>query len=388
MKMWILNDYNHLKYSFFKDLINDYSKEKGVNIELDIKSRETLWNDIFAFFEHPDEKLADIIEIPHQWTSLVTKLGLSLPIDLIFEDCETLKIFDFLKKGMVFESTQRFFSIPIYFEIPALYYRKDMLSKVIRCEISQIKWDDFFDLCDKLLKKFNKKDYYPLDNTNINGYITSDDILVSVMNKTQGYFSSDNTSLNIHKEEVISTIVEYLSLARKKYIPLFEENFYDIGFTKRGLSSMAFSFRSDLIDMDNIGVTRFPDIMRKNELARSFNFFFFSATQNIDILKDFFKWFYTPSNLYKLSKGIGTFSPFYDELDKLFPKKDFDFFKSLTSNAVMISNNVVYPSFEKMMDEALKRACIKIVNNEFDEMEFKNNLLEIKGLSEYLIVSY
>lgn len=389
MKIWLLNDYNHSKYSFFRDLCSDFSREVGINIEMEIKSKENLWNSMFNFFERPEEKPADIIEIPHQWTSLMTKLGLALPLDLIMKDPEKMDFFPFLKKGMIFEFSQRMYSVPIYFEIICLYYRKDMVLEVFsRSEMDELKWEDFLRLCESLSKKYKRKDYYPLDNTNISGYITSDDILVSVMNRSEGYFSSDNTALNLHKDEVILSFLEYIELARKKYIPLFEENFYDIGFIKKALSSMAFSFRRDFLDMDGMEVTRFPDVMRKNELARSFNFMFFSGADEIDEIKSFMDWFYKQSNILKLSKTLKTFSPFKSDMDKLLTKKEISFFDKIMEKSSLIPNNVVYPSFERMTDEALKEICIKIVNNEYDENEFKDKIMEIKALTEYLISSY
>ncbi len=389
MKIWIINDYNYSKYLFFKNIVEAFSKEYGIDVSFEIKSKEELWNNIFGFFENPQDKLADIIEIPHQWTSLIAKLGLCLGVELIVDDIEKFNFFPFIKKGTHLPFSQKMFSLPLYFEVVALYYRKDMIKNVISPhEFEKIKWNDFPLICNKLKKKYKQKEYYPIENTNIEGYITSDDILVSVMNKTEGYFSQDNTILNLHKSEVFSSIMEYLSLASNKFIPLFEENFYDIGFIKKDLSSMAFSFRRDLLEIENMEVTRFPDIIRKYELARSFNFIFFSGTNDVDEIKKFILWFYNSSNLVKFSKLIKTFSPVIDDMDNILNRKEKDFFLPLFDRTVLINNNVVYPTFEKMMNEELKEACVKILNGNFSESQFKEKLLEIKAVVEYLITSY
>lgn len=388
MKIWILNDYNYKKYLFFKDIAEKFSRESGIVVEIEIKNRENLWSSFFDFFEKPDQRLADIIEIPHQWTSLVTKLGLSLPMDVVVDDI-TNKIYPFLKKTMSYENSNKYFSIPLYFEIISLFYKRDMLSKIVdQKDMEHLKWNDFLCICDKLRKRYKNRDYYPLDNTNIAGYINSDEVLISVMNRTNGYFSDDYAGVNLHKDEVFSSIADFMELANKKYLPLFEENFFDINFIKRNLSSMAFSFRRDLMDINDMEVTRFPDIMRQNELGRSFNLMCFSGAKDMDDIKKFMSWFYTPENLSELAKAINVFSPFVSDSEKYLSKKEYSFYSELFYKLSMIPNAVVYPSFEIMLNDVLMDTANQIVNNSYDPDVLKDRLIEVKGFTEYLIYSY
>ncbi|MEF3281004.1 MAG: ABC transporter substrate-binding protein [Elusimicrobiota bacterium] len=389
MKIWILNDYNYNKYSFFFEMAKSFYKERGIPIEIEIKSRENIWKSLFCFFEKPDLKLADIIEIPHQWTSLAAKLGLSLPVEVIAMDFDCNKIFEFLKKTMTYENTSNFFSLPVYFEIMALFYKKDMLLRVAKpSEMENLKWTDLPVICEKLKKKYRGKNYYPFDNTNPCGYITSDDSLVAVMNRSEGYFSDDGTTVNTHKDEVVISLSEFLDLAVKGYFPLFEESFFDMGFLKRNLSSLAFSFRRDLMEIKNIEVCRFPDIMRKNELVRSYNFIFFSGTSLIEELRQFISWFYEPQKIIPLIKSIGVFSPFKSDPEKYITKKELNFYLKLIENASPIPNRTVYPSFENALNEVLKNNCVKILSGDYDYLRFKEELIEVKGFTEYLITSY
>lgn len=387
MKIWLLNDYNVKKYIYFNSIIEEFKKEKSINIDIEIKSRENIWSLLFDFLNNPDAKIADIIEIPHQWTSVMAKLGLTLNVDFVI-DLENKKIFDFLKDTMKYENTSKFFSIPIFFETMAFFYRKDMIEKVVsKDDINKLKWNDLFLLCDRLKKIYKSKNYYPLENTNPSGYVSCDDILCAVMNRTDGYFS-DIFSVDLHKEEVIVSIIEFISLCEKKYMPLFEENFFELGFFKKGLSSLAFSFRRDLLEIDNVSVARFPDIMRNNELIRSNNFIFFSGTSEIDEIKKFMEYFYTPTILTSLAKSINVFSPFKIDAEKYMAKREADFYLGLFDRAKPIINTTVYPTFEKMMNDTLRNFCIKIISNSYQSEELKQSLLEIKAVTEYLITSY
>lgn len=387
MKMWILNDYNHKKYYFYKKFAEHFKDEKGINIDIEIKSKENVWNEIFGFFENPSIKLADIIEIPHHWTTLVAKLGLALPLTSLMDDEPDKYLYPFLKNTMVFESTQKYFSLPIYFEIMVMFYKKEMLDFVDYSDMKKLKWNDIFIICEKLKKKYRNKDYYPFDNPNLEGYITSDEVLACVMNRTSGYFSSDLTMINIHKDEVVMSVLDFLELALKGYYPLFEENFFEIGFIRKNLSSLIFSFRRDVYSKD-MNVVRFPDIMRKNELARSLNMIFFSGTNEIDEIKLFIKEFYTKDILFELSSQIGAFAPFKGSENELLSLKEIDFYKDLFDRIYFIPNISVYPTFENMMNEFLKKQALNIVNSKYNPEDVRRRLSEIKVICEYIMSSY
>lgn len=388
MKVWILNDYNSRKYHFYKRFIDSFSAKSGINVELEIKSKENLWHDIFYFFENPSIKLADIIEIPHQWTTLISKLGLALPIQSIFEDDVGDMIYPFLKTTMICESTDKFFSVPLWFELMVMFYRQDMVESLAsHSEMNELKWNDIFVLCEKLKKKYRERDYFPFENPNIEGYINSDEILACVMNRASGYFSQDFSMINIHREEVIISVMDFLTLAEKRYYPLFEENFFEIGFIRKGLSTMAFSFRRDIFDK-NTRCVRFPDIMRKNELARANSMFFFSGSSELDEIRLFVKEFYKKDNLLELAQLCGVFSPFVNSHREIVSSKEISFYEEMFEKIAFIPNIYVYPTFERMMNEFLKEQAVNIVNFKYNPDDIKKRLGEIKVICEYLMSSY
>lgn len=387
MKLWLLEDYNYSKFLFFKELADRFYRETSIKVDIEIKSRKNLWNSIFYFFEDPEKSLGDIIEIPHQWTSIMAKLGLLLELSIVYEDFNENKILKFLKKTMSCDESEKLFSLPLYFEVFTLQCRADMCGKFIsRKELENITWSDFIMLCEKLKKKYNRKNYYPVDITNVSGFFTSDDVLVSVLNRGQGYFNEDFSSLNFHKQEVMDAVEDFLLLAINKYVPVFEENFFDSGFVKAGLSSMQFNWRYS--NLNNILTVRFPDIMREKEPVRSFNFAFFSGAVDIEEQRKFIKWFYNENNLLKLSKLINVFPPFKSAFNTIFTKKELDIYRDILSRAYTIPNFSVYPSFENMFNELLEKTAYDIVNIDYNRDGFINELLEIKGITEYLITSY
>lgn len=388
MKIWILNDYNHKKYYFYKKFIDYINDDKKLNIELEIKSKKNLWNEMFYFFENPGSKLADIIEIPHQWTTLVSKLGLAFPLTSLLDEDPNVWIYPFLKNTMICDGTDRYFSLPVSFEILVMFYKKEMIDEFADySEMKNLKWNDIFVLCEKLKKRYKSNDYYPFDNPNLEGYITSDEILGCVMNRTSGYFSSDFTMVNIHRDEVVISIVDFLELAAKKYYPLFEENFFEMEFIKKNLSSMIFSFRRDVSHKGMVSV-RFPDIMRMGELARANNLIFFSGSNEIDELKVFIKEFYKPHNLLELAKIVGSFSPFKSAHNDILNERDRKFYEELFDKLVFIPNIFVYPTFENMMDEFLRKQAVNIINLKYSPDDVRRRLGEIKVICEYLMTSY
>ncbi|MCX7905337.1 MAG: ABC transporter substrate-binding protein [Elusimicrobiales bacterium] len=388
MKLWILNDYNQRKYYFYRKIVDHLKKEKGLNIEIEIKSKENIWNDIFSFFENPSLSLGDVIEIPHHWTTLFAKLGLSLPLNSFIEEDFTFKIYPFLKQTMVCELTEKFFSLPIHFEVMVMFYKREMLGNILsHSEMEKLKWNDLFILCEKLKKKYRSKDYYPFDNPNLEGYIKSEEILACVMNRTSGYFSSDFTMINIHRDEVIMSVLDFLNLAVDKYYPLFEENFFEIGFIKKNLSSMIFSFRRDIADK-NMRVVRFPDIMRKSELGKAHSFMFFSGSKDLGEIKKFIEEFYNPQNLKELANCLGAFSPFKNSHYEIINEKEIKFYEELFEKITFIPNIFIYPTFERMMDEFLKNQAINIVSSKYIAEDVKKRLQEIKVICEYLMTSY
>lgn len=392
MKIWILNDYNKKKYSFWQKFIENFSKENGIDVHLEIKSKDGLWKSFFDFFENPENKIADIVEIPHYWTSFVAKLGLAFDVSLFVDDDILKKIYPFLTPTMlccdITKGVSKFFSIPVAFEIMVMFFNKRMISKFASpSEMKNIKWNDIPLLCEKLKKRYKKKDYYPFDNTNLEGYISSHEMLACVMNRASGFFSKDFLTINLHKEEVQISINEFFELAIKKYYPLFEEHFFESGFLKRWLSSLAFGTRRDISDED-IDVCRFPDIARSGELAKSYNLFFFSGSNNLDEIKKFIKDFYTERNLIMLSDEIGSFCPFKGSGEYYLAKREIDFYFELFDSLVFIPNIVIYPTFERMLDGFFMKQCIEIVNGRFDYKEFSKKLLEIKAIGEYLMSSY
>ncbi len=388
MRLWILSDYNTTKYHFYRKFAQYLKESQNINVEIEIKSKENLWKDIFYFFENPSIRLADVIEIPHQWTTLISKLGLALPIVSVMDDDITTKLYPFMKDTMICQATDKFFSLPIGFELLVMFYRRDMIEPFASStEMKNLKWNDIFILCDRLKKRYKGKDYFPFENPNTEGYIGSDEILGCVMNRASGYFSSDMTMINIHRDEVVMSVMDFLLLAEKRYYPLFEENFFEMGFIRKKLSSMIFSFRRDVKD-DTMSCVRFPDIMRTKELAKANSFFFFSGSNEIDEIRNFIKEFYKQSNLIELAKITGSFSPFKNSHLELLKDKEISFYEDLFERIEFITNIYIYPTFERMMNEFLREQAENIVNSKYRADDVKKRLSEIKVLCEYLMNSY
>ena len=78
MKIWLLSDYDSRKFAEFKKLLRKYAQiHPEQQFEFIVKSRKNMWLSFFDSLRDPKHKpLADIIEIPQNWTELFNRLGL------------------------------------------------------------------------------------------------------------------------------------------------------------------------------------------------------------------------------------------------------------------------------------------------------------------------
>jgi len=390
MLIWILDDYNISKYSAFNNLINRFSKiYPEININFQIKSKKNMWQSIFNFLKFPNNnEIADIIEIPHNWTSLFSKLGAFMEIRYYYEDFKLDDYPDFLKEGIYLEGTNYSFSIPFWLEIITLHYRTDMLKPFTKNkDIEFLSWDDFLYICEELKKKNRKKNFYPLDNFNLSGVISSDDVLMTVLNRSDGYFSVDYTVSEIIKDEVIVGIEDFLMLVINKYLPVFEENFYETGFLKTGLSAMAFSWRlpSEFGKL-KLSAVQFPQIRRKINLARSYNLTLSASTKNIDECKIFIKWLFSMDNIEYFCKSFKVFSPNKKELMENF--NGLKVYSNIYSNLKLTPSFSVYPTFKILFDNLLFNLCYDIVRGKYERNKMLKDLILLKGEIDYLISNY
>jgi hypothetical protein len=71
MKFWVLSDIDSAKFSSLKSIISKFSLEyPKIKVELEVKTRETMWESLFLHLRDPKNPIGDLIEIPHSWTDI------------------------------------------------------------------------------------------------------------------------------------------------------------------------------------------------------------------------------------------------------------------------------------------------------------------------------
>ncbi len=391
MLIWLLADNNSAKYQAFKALLSRFSKEyPDIEISFEIKGRNTLWNNFFKFLRDPQKNpMADIVEIPHYWTAVFSRLGMFLELESV---CNSIKEEDFpafLRPSMKAEDAARIFSMPFYSEIRSLHYRPDMLKSAgISGGMEMLGWDEFLSVCEKLYSNNKRKDFYPVDNFNPLG-ADADDILPCVLNRGgSGYFSADFGYCEIMKDEVVEAIEDYLGLFVKKHLPVFQENFYEAAFIQSRLSAMAFSWRRPLrAGQSEMKVVPFPNIRRKNNSARSFNLAVTCACNEGESAGLFLSWLLESEDVSIFRKKFGVFPAAERELKKQIEKEQ-GVYGDLFACAACAPNFSVYPSFEKIFSAAIFDCCLEILRGDYSRENLLRRLALIKGETDYLLSVY
>ncbi len=389
MLIWILADGNISKYQAYKTLIARFGKEyPDLKVSFEIKSKNTLWKTFFRFLRDPKRNpLADIVEIPHSWTSLFSKLGLFLELEPILGKIKIEDYPHFLVPAMRAEDADRIFSIPLWVEAQSLQYRKDMLKEFSSINMSMLSWQDLLDICSALKKKNKKKDFYPLDNFNPS-VIDSDDVLSCVLNRGGlGYFSKDLGSCDILKDETISGIEDYFELFKLGYMPIFQENFHEAAFIGSGLSAMTFSWRMPIkIGKSVMQTALMPAMRRRTNVVRSCNLAVSCNCKEIDESGVFINWLMEYENASFLRKQIGVFPAKEKELKKQedLPQAYREIFASVSA----ISNFTVYPTFEKILSSALFDTSVDLARGDYQRENLIKRLMLVKGETDYLLSIY
>ena len=392
MIIWLLSDYDVSKYFAFNSFISRFSRlHPEVKIELKIKNRENMWKSFFNSLKDPKNyPPADIAEIPHTWTSIFAKLGLFMEVGHIFENFEPGEYPEFVKEGIFLDGTNYAFSVPLWLEIMTFQYRADMLKPVLKNrDVNFLSWEDFVSLCAEVGARNKRKDFYPLDNFNFSGAVSADEVLMCVLNRTDGYFSADSGNSGIMKDEVVAGVEDFLGLAAKKHMPLFQENFYEMGFLKAGLSAMAFSWRMPYeAGRERLCAAQFPQIRRKTNIGRSFNLAVSSSTERLEECRNFMKWLYTPENADYLCKTFRVFRPKKKDLTATLAGPRFKVYEDIYPSLRLTPNFPVYPTFEILFNNLLFESCLDIEKGGYSREALVKRLAVLKGEVDYLLSIY
>lgn len=391
MLIWILTDNDISKYQTFRTLISRFSREyPDLKVSFEIKSKKALWRSFFKFLRDPQKNpVADVVEIPHNWTAVFARLGMFLELETVLNGLNAQEYPAFLREGMRADEGERSFSVPFWAEAQTLHYRRDMLRAAgAEANMSMLGWPEFNEICLKLKEKNRRKDFYPLDNFNPHG-VESDDALACVLNRGAfGYFSRDLGSCETMKEEVTAGLEDYLDLFSKRYMPVFQENFQEAAFIESRLSAMAFSWRLPIkIGKSQMEIVPLPNLRRRTNIVRSFNLAVTCGCRAADEAGLFINWLLKAENGGFFRKQLKVFACREKELKKQLESSP-QAYSDIFAGASMVPNFPVYPTFDIILSGALFETALEILRGDYHRENLLKRLAVIKGEADYLLSIY
>ncbi|MEA3306943.1 MAG: extracellular solute-binding protein, partial [Elusimicrobiota bacterium] len=244
----------------------------------------------------------DLIEIPHSWTDILSKLGMFLEMEKVLEGAHLNRYPDFLRKGCGLQKDNSFFSLPWWMELYTLQYRLDMVKNISPNIAAELKsWKGFLNVCEKIKKANKKKDFFVLENANPSGAVSLYDVIGCVWNRGGSLFLEDFNRAAVTKREFMKGAEDFLKLAINGYLPLFKENYYETeGLLSEGLRAMVFTGRYYSSDRtEEVGApddkkpvleaALYPNIARDGHFVSSTNLAVTDNVQDIDEVKLFMK---------------------------------------------------------------------------------------------------
>ncbi len=407
MKFWVLSDIDSVKFSSLKNIISKFSLDyPKIQVELEVKTRETMWESLFLHLRDPKNPIADLIEIPHSWTDILAKLGMFLEMGKVLEGANLSKYPNFLRKGCGLQKDGVFFSLPWWMELYTLQYRLDMVKDISPDIASELKsWRGFLNVCEKIKKANKKKDFFVLENANPSGAISLYDVISCVWNRGGSLFMEDFNRAAVSKREFLKGVEDFLKLAQEGYLPLFKENYYESeGLLSEGLRAMIFTGRyysseriaqpvskQGVLDAKKpiLEVALFPNIARDGHFVSSTNLAVSDSVQDIDEVQIFMKELLSPRNLKVFTESFSVFPCVTTSVEGMIrSNKNYAVYRKILSHAKMTPNISVFPTYEFLMNRVLWDMSVKIAKNTYSSQEFSKKLIFIQSEVDYLMSLY
>ena len=402
MKFWVLSDIDSAKFSALKSIISKFTLDyPKIKVDLSVKTRETMWESLFLHLRDRKNPIADLIEIPHSWTDILSKLGMFSEMGKVIEGVNLNKYPDFLRKGCGLQKDSVFFSLPWWMELYTLQYRLDMVKDISPNIVSELKsWQGFLNVCEKIKKANKKKDFFVLENANPSGAISLYDVVPCVWNRGGSLFTEDFNRAAVSKREFVKGVEDFLKLAMDGYLPLFKENYYESeGLLSEGLRAMVFTGRyysSDRIAEDDhndkkpvLEAALYPNIARDGHLVSSTNLAVTDNVPDMDEVKLFMKALLAPQNLKSFTESFSVFPCQKTSVEGMIKtNKNYAVYRKILSHAKMPPNIAVFPTYNFLMNRVLWDMSVKIAKNNYNSQELAKKLIFIQSEVDYLMSLY
>ena len=393
MNIWLLSDYDHRKHLAFKSMLARFSSAfPDTPVEFSVKSRNSLWESLFAHLRDPKRnQLADIIEIPQNWTELFSRLGLLAELSSRLEPLAQRRFPDFILKELCRNEETRAFSAPWWLEAPALFYRPQAVKGAISDPETELStWEGFRGALDRTAALSRRKNFHALSVPGSSGSVSVADVLPRVWGRRGGLFSDDFNRATFTREETAGGIEDWLELAVSGKIELFSPDRFENG--PQSAEECAFIISSRKLSgagRSGLKMLPYPGYPSGGGLMLVFNLAVSASSRDQAGAAAFVAWAMEPRNLTAFTESFGVFpclKPVFEE--RLREEKEAGVYRRLFSAPELKPNIMVYPTAEVLLERALWNLSLKIARRDYDKEDLKRELIMAQGEADYLLSLY
>lgn len=393
MHIWLLSDFDHRKHLAFKSLLGRFSAAyPDTKTEFSVHSRNSMWESLFAHLRDPKHNpLADVIEIPQNWTELFSRLGMLSELSSGAEPLELRRYPDFILKELCRQDESRAFSAPWWLEAPALYYRPQALKGAVEDPARELlSWEGFRAALDRVVPPSKRGNFRALSVPGSSGSVSVADVLPRVWGRRGGLFSDDFNRATFNRDETVGGIEDWLELAVSGKIELFSADRFENG--PRPAEDCAFMISSRKLPgaaRAGLRMLPYPGYPSGGGLMLVYNLAVSSSSREHGPASTFVSWAMEPRNVSYFSESFGVFPCLRTVLEsRLREEREGGVYRRIFSAPELKPNLMVYPTAELLLERALWNLSLKIARRDYEREDLTRELIMAQGEADYLLSLY
>jgi len=393
MLIWLLSDYDHRKHLAFKSLLGRFSAAyPEVRAEFAVKSRRSMWESLFAHLRDPKRNpLADVIELPQNWTELFTRLGMLAELSGGIDALARRRYPDFVLKELCRHDEERAYSAPWWLEAPALFYRPQALKGAVTDPARELaSWEGFRAALDRIKAPSRRAGFRALSVPGSSGSVSVSDVLPRMWGRRGGLFSDDFNRATFNREETVGGAEDWLELAVSGKIELFSGDRFENG--PQPAEDCAFLISARKLPgygRSGLKMLPYPGNPTGGGLMLVYNLAVSASTPDQPAATAFVSWMMEPRNASYFAESFGVFpclKPVFEE--RLREDREGDVYRRLFLAPELMPNIMVYPTAELLLERALWNLSLKIARHDYEREDLTREMIMAQGEADYLLSLY
>lgn len=393
MLIWLLSDYDHRKHLAFKSLLGRFSAAyPEVRAEFAVKSRRSMWESLFAHLRDPKRNpLADVIELPQNWTELFTRLGMLAELSGGIDALARRRYPDFVLKELCRHDEERAHSAPWWLEAPALFYRPQAIKGAVTDPARELaSWEGFRAALDRIKAPSRRAGFRALSVPGSSGSVSVSDVLPRMWGRRGGLFSDDFNRATFNREETVGGAEDWLELAVSGKIELFSGDRFENG--PQPAEDCAFLISARKLPgygRSGLKMLPYPGNPTGGGLMLVYNLAVSASTPDQAAAIAFVSWMMEPRNASYFAESFGVFpclKPVFEE--RLREDKEGDVYRRLFLAPELMPNIMVYPTAELLLERALWNLSLKIARHDYEREDLTREMIMAQGEADYLLSLY